>query len=111
MGAAVGRAARRNPSWRRRLVRAERKALARRDGHYRDDAHRRAGEARRQGRRVVGKGERRAVRRLTPTNEPTKLIRSTETMYKSKAYSAASATSPLARTTISRREPTEKDVQ
>jgi len=32
-------------------------------------------------------------------------------MYKAKAYSAASATSPLAATTISRREPTEHDVQ
>jgi uncharacterized zinc-type alcohol dehydrogenase-like protein len=32
-------------------------------------------------------------------------------MYKAKAYSAASATSPLASTTISRREPTEHDVQ
>jgi uncharacterized zinc-type alcohol dehydrogenase-like protein len=32
-------------------------------------------------------------------------------MYKAKAYSAASATSVLTRTTISRREPTEQDVQ
>ena len=32
-------------------------------------------------------------------------------MYKSKAYSAASATSPLASSTIARREPTETDVQ
>ena len=32
-------------------------------------------------------------------------------MYKAKAYSAASATSPLASTTIARREPTEHDVQ
>jgi uncharacterized zinc-type alcohol dehydrogenase-like protein len=32
-------------------------------------------------------------------------------MFKSKAYSAASATSPLASTTISRREPIENDVQ
>lgn len=32
-------------------------------------------------------------------------------MYKSKAFSAASATSPLASTTIPRREPTERDVQ
>ena len=32
-------------------------------------------------------------------------------MYKAKAYSAASATSPLASTTISRRDPTENDVQ
>jgi uncharacterized zinc-type alcohol dehydrogenase-like protein len=32
-------------------------------------------------------------------------------MYKTKAYSAASATSPLASTTIQRREPTERDVQ
>jgi len=32
-------------------------------------------------------------------------------MYKTKAYSAASAASPLARTTISRRDPTENDVQ
>jgi alcohol dehydrogenase (NADP+) len=32
-------------------------------------------------------------------------------MYKTKAYSAASATTPLARTTIPRREPTPRDVQ
>ena len=32
-------------------------------------------------------------------------------MYKTKAYSASSATSPLASTTISRRDPTEHDVQ
>ncbi len=32
-------------------------------------------------------------------------------MYKTKAYSAASATSPLAATTIARRDPTEHDVQ
>jgi alcohol dehydrogenase (NADP+) len=32
-------------------------------------------------------------------------------MYKAKAYSAAGATSPLASTTISRRDPTENDVQ
>src|SRR6202047_539318 len=32
-------------------------------------------------------------------------------MYKAKAYSAASATSPLASTTITRRDPTERDVQ
>ena len=32
-------------------------------------------------------------------------------MYKAKAYSAASATSPLASTTIARRDPTETDVQ
>ena len=32
-------------------------------------------------------------------------------MYKAKAYSAASATSPLASTTITRRDPTEHDVQ
>src|SRR3982750_3203630 len=32
-------------------------------------------------------------------------------MYKTKAYSAASATSPLARTSIPRREPTDRDVQ
>jgi len=32
-------------------------------------------------------------------------------MYKTKAYAAASATSPLAPTTISRREPTDRDVQ
>ena len=32
-------------------------------------------------------------------------------MYKSKAYSAASATSLLSSTTISRRDPTERDVQ
>src|SRR5258708_39656955 len=32
-------------------------------------------------------------------------------MYNTKAYSAASATSPLAPTTIPRRDPTERDVQ
>jgi uncharacterized zinc-type alcohol dehydrogenase-like protein len=32
-------------------------------------------------------------------------------MYDAKAYAAASATSPLARTTIARRDPTERDVQ
>jgi len=32
-------------------------------------------------------------------------------MYKSKAYSAATATSPLASTAITRRDPTEHDVQ
>src|SRR6188508_2333957 len=32
-------------------------------------------------------------------------------MFNSKAYSAASATSPLAATTIARRDPTEHDVQ
>ena len=32
-------------------------------------------------------------------------------MYNAKAYSAGSATSPLASTTIARRDPTEKDVQ
>ena len=32
-------------------------------------------------------------------------------MYKSKAYSAASAASPLAHTSIPRRDPTEHDVQ
>jgi alcohol dehydrogenase (NADP+) len=32
-------------------------------------------------------------------------------MYKTKAYSAASATSPLVGTTIARRDPTEHDVQ
>ena len=32
-------------------------------------------------------------------------------MYKAKAYAAGSATSPLASTTIARRDPTEHDVQ
>jgi D-arabinose 1-dehydrogenase-like Zn-dependent alcohol dehydrogenase len=32
-------------------------------------------------------------------------------MYKAKAYSAAGATSPLASTTVTRRDPTEHDVQ
>jgi len=32
-------------------------------------------------------------------------------MYKSKAYAAGSATSPLASTTVARRDPTEHDVQ
>ena len=32
-------------------------------------------------------------------------------MYKTKAYSAASAISPLASTTIPRRDPTDRDVQ
>jgi alcohol dehydrogenase (NADP+) len=35
----------------------------------------------------------------------------TKSIYKAKAYSAASATSPLASTTIARRDPTEHDVQ
>jgi hypothetical protein len=34
-----------------------------------------------------------------------------QSMYKAKTYSAAGATSPLASTTISRRDPTENDVQ
>lgn len=34
-----------------------------------------------------------------------------KSVYNAKAYSAASATSPLAHTTIARREPTEHDVQ
>src|SRR3984957_17520908 len=34
-----------------------------------------------------------------------------ETMYKAKAYSVASATSPFASTTIARRDPSEHDVQ
>src|SRR5882724_5450385 len=34
-----------------------------------------------------------------------------QSMYKAKAYSAASAASPLAGTTIPRRDPTERDVQ
>ena len=32
-------------------------------------------------------------------------------MYKAKAYSAAGATSPLASTTVTRRDPAEQDVQ
>src|ERR1700674_4319778 len=35
----------------------------------------------------------------------------TKSIYKAKAYSAASAASPLAGTTIARRDPTEHDVQ
>jgi uncharacterized zinc-type alcohol dehydrogenase-like protein len=46
------------------------------------------------------------------TNEPKgRKYQENETMYNAKAYAAASATSPLASTTISRRDPTESDVK
>ena len=60
-GAARGRPDRGNPAGRRRLVRAGRKALARRGAHHRHDPHRHPGGARRQGRRLDGAGQRRAV--------------------------------------------------
>ena len=54
-----------DPAGRRRLVRAGREALARRVAHDGHDAHRHPGGARRQGGRVDGAGDRRAVRRRT----------------------------------------------
>ena len=50
-----------NPARRRGLVSAGRKALARGDADDGDDAHRHPGEARRQSRRLDGKGQRRAI--------------------------------------------------
>ena len=59
--AALGRPDRGDPPGRRGLVPAGREALARRLADHRDDAHRHSGAARRQGRRLDGKGDRRAV--------------------------------------------------
>jgi uncharacterized zinc-type alcohol dehydrogenase-like protein len=42
---------------------------------------------------------------------PNQNLEEDKSMFNAKAYSAASATSPLARTTIARRDPTEHDVQ
>ena len=61
MGPARGRPDRRDPSWRRRLVPARRKALAWRDPHHRHDPHRHSGKVRRQSRRVDGARHRRAI--------------------------------------------------
>ena len=61
-GPALGRPDRGDPAGRRGLVSAGREALARGDADDGHDAHRHPGAARRQGRRVDGKGQRRAVR-------------------------------------------------
>src|SRR5207237_146011 len=63
VGAALGRAERGHPAGGRDLVPARRKALARSHGHHGPDAHRHPGKARRQGRRVDGARQRRAVQR------------------------------------------------
>ena len=60
-GAALGRSHRGDPSGRRDLVRAGRKALARRSAGHGDDPHRHSGKAQRQNRRLDGTGERRAI--------------------------------------------------
>ena len=44
-----------------KIAHARREALARRGAHHRHDAYRRPGEARRQGRRLDGEGQRRAI--------------------------------------------------
>src|SRR4051812_4900351 len=66
-GAELGRAGAGDPPRRRGLVSAEREALARRRADDGDDAHRDSGGARRQGGRVAGEGERRAVRQAALT--------------------------------------------
>src|SRR5580704_13252158 len=45
------------------------------------------------------------------SDELTKSMKGAKSMYKTKAYSAGSATSPVASTTIPRRDPLEHDVQ
>src|SRR5580700_1822480 len=45
------------------------------------------------------------------SDELTKSMKGAKSMYKTKAYSAGSATSPVASTTIPRRDATERDVQ
>ena len=64
VGAGLGRPGRGDPPRRRGLVCAGREALARRDAHDRHDAYRHPGGARRQGRRLDGARQRRAVPRL-----------------------------------------------
>lgn len=61
MGAERGRPEGGDTPRRRCLVPAERKALARRNVNGRDVTHRHSGGARRQGRRVDGKGQRRTI--------------------------------------------------
>ncbi len=60
-----GWADRGNPSRRRHLVSARREALAWRDGDDRDDPYRHYGIARRQQRRLDGKGQRRAIPQMS----------------------------------------------
>src|SRR5207248_6243685 len=54
----------RDPPGRRRLVPAEREALARRYGHNGNVAYCHSGSARRQSRRMAGESQRRRVRRI-----------------------------------------------
>ena len=61
LGPAGGRPGRGGPSRRRGLVPAGREALARRDGDHGHDPYRHPGTARRQGRRLAGTRQRRAV--------------------------------------------------
>jgi hypothetical protein len=65
-GAALGRPGRGDPARRRRLDSARPKTLARSLGKHRNDAHRHYGTARRQDRRMDGKGQRRAVPHADP---------------------------------------------
>ena len=58
LASALGRPDRGDPARRRGLVPAGREALARRHGDHGHDAHRHSGEARRQGRRLDGEGQR-----------------------------------------------------
>ena len=55
-----------DPAGRRGLVRARRKALARRGANHGHDPHRHSGKAQRQDRRLDGTRERRAVPAITP---------------------------------------------
>ncbi len=64
-GAARGRPDRGNSPRRRRCLRARREALARRRAHDRHDPYRHPGGARRQGGRLDGEGERRAISSLS----------------------------------------------
>ena len=61
----LGRTQGGNPAWGRHLLSARQEALARRDADDGDDPYRHPGGAERQGRRLDGKGQRRAVPRLT----------------------------------------------
>ena len=67
--AGMGRTDRRDPRGRPRLVSSRRQALARRLADHRNDAHRADRHARRQERRVDGKGHRRAIRQMTKAAE------------------------------------------
>jgi hypothetical protein len=64
-GPVRGWASRGNPARRCGLDPAGSEALARRRADHRDDTHRHPGKARRQGRRVDGKGQRGAIPELT----------------------------------------------